>query len=144
MSSCCCCLVAKLHPTLCDPMGCSMPGFSLRGIGYPFPSPGDLPNLGIEPASPALAGRFFTTEPPGKPEISLVHLKLFLLQHCLQQGLSVEVPRGQAGNQLEQRGLGEPARSVARACVQVWGHLHLPAAAAWEGGPRAAIHIKRN
>ena len=35
--------------------------------GLPFPSPGDLPNPGIEPASPALAGRFFTTEPPGKP-----------------------------------------------------------------------------
>ena len=33
----------------------------------PFPSPGDLPNPGIEPASPAWAGRFFTTEPPGKP-----------------------------------------------------------------------------
>ena len=33
----------------------------------PFPSPGDLPNLGIEPASPALAGGFFTAEPPGKP-----------------------------------------------------------------------------
>ena len=36
-------------------------------IGLPFPSPGDLPNLGIEPASPALAGTFFTTKPPGKP-----------------------------------------------------------------------------
>ena len=35
--------------------------------GLPFPSPGDPPNPGIEPASPALAGRFFTTEPPGKP-----------------------------------------------------------------------------
>ena len=32
-----------------------------------FPSPGDLPDLGIEPESSALAGRFFTTEPPGKP-----------------------------------------------------------------------------
>ena len=33
-----------------------------------FPSPGDLPDLGIEPASPmatALAGGFFTTVPPG-------------------------------------------------------------------------------
>ena len=32
--------------------------------GLPFPAPGDLPNPGIEPAflaSPALAGRFFTT-----------------------------------------------------------------------------------
>ena len=35
--------------------------------GLPFPSPGDLPHPGIEPGSPALAGRFFTTEPPGKP-----------------------------------------------------------------------------
>ena len=34
--------------------------------GLPFPSPGDLSNPGIELASPALAGRFFTTEPPGK------------------------------------------------------------------------------
>ena len=33
--------------------------------GLSFPSPGYLPNPGIE--SPALAGRFFTTEPPGKP-----------------------------------------------------------------------------
>ena len=35
-------------------------------IRLPFPTPGDLPNTGIEPASPALAGRFFPTEPPGK------------------------------------------------------------------------------
>ena len=36
--------------------------------GLPFPSPGDLPNLGMEPVSPALVGRFFTTEPPRKPQ----------------------------------------------------------------------------
>ena len=35
--------------------------------GLPLPSPGDLPNPGINPVSPALAGGFFTTEPPGKP-----------------------------------------------------------------------------
>ena len=34
--------------------------------GLPFPSPGDHLNPGIEPMSPALAGRFFITEPPGK------------------------------------------------------------------------------
>ena len=34
----------------------------------PCPPPGDLPDPGIEPASPALAGGFFTTEPPGKPD----------------------------------------------------------------------------
>ena len=31
------------------------------GVGKPFPSPGDLPNPGVEPASPALAGGLFTT-----------------------------------------------------------------------------------
>ena len=34
--------------------------------GSPFPPPGDLPNPGIKSPSPALAGRFFATEPPGK------------------------------------------------------------------------------
>ena len=34
--------------------------------GLPFPSRGDLPQPGIKTASPALAGIFFTTEPPGK------------------------------------------------------------------------------
>ena len=32
------------------------------------PPPGDLPNPETEPTSPALAGGFFTTEPPGKPK----------------------------------------------------------------------------
>ena len=32
----------------------------------PFPFPGDLPDPGIEPVSPTLAGRFFTTKPLGK------------------------------------------------------------------------------
>jgi len=32
--------------------------------GLPLPSPGDLPDPGIEPMSPALAGGFFTLEPP--------------------------------------------------------------------------------
>ena len=35
--------------------------------GLPFPPSGALPSPGIEPRSPALAGRFFTIEPPGKP-----------------------------------------------------------------------------
>ena len=34
--------------------------------GLPFPPPGDLPDPGIKPRSPPLAGGFFTTEPPGK------------------------------------------------------------------------------
>ena len=41
----------------------------------PFPTPGDLPNSGIEPASsvlPTLADRFLTIAPSGKPPSSLV------------------------------------------------------------------------
>ena len=33
----------------------------------PFPTPRDLPDPGMKPASPALTGGLFTTEPPGKP-----------------------------------------------------------------------------
>ena len=36
--------------------------------GLPFPLPGDFPNPGIEPVSPALADGFFTIVPPGKPD----------------------------------------------------------------------------
>ena len=48
-------------------MGCSRQEY---WSGLPFPPPGYLSDPGIEPASPespTLAGRFFTTEPPGKP-----------------------------------------------------------------------------
>ena len=50
--------------------------------GLAFSPPGDLPNAGIEPespASPALAGGFFTTEPPGKPAIDLAFGNFTLL-----------------------------------------------------------------
>ena len=55
-------------------MDCSLPGSSVRGVlqeehwsRLPVPSPGDLPDPRIEPTSPALADRFFTAAPPGKP-----------------------------------------------------------------------------
>ena len=44
--------------------------------GLRFLTPGDLPDPVIKPASPALAGGFFTTEPPGEPPCDLrLHLK---------------------------------------------------------------------
>ena len=78
--TCIACSVAQSWSTLCDPMDCSPPGFSDHGIsgarkmecGLPFPLPGDLPNPGIKPTSPpspALAGGFFTTKPPGNPHM---------------------------------------------------------------------------
>ena len=39
--------------------------------GLPCPPPEDLPDPGIKPKSPALAGRFFTIEPPGKPLVEV-------------------------------------------------------------------------
>ena len=69
----CYCLVAKLCPTLLNPWTIAhQDPLSMRfprqeyWSGLPFPSPGDLAKSGIEPTSPALAHRFFTTEPPGK------------------------------------------------------------------------------
>ena len=57
-------------------------GFSRQEYwcGWPFPSPGDLPDPGIKPTSPAFpasAGGFFTTEPPGKPYIYICIYLLF-------------------------------------------------------------------
>ena len=69
---------AQSCPILCDRIDCSPPGSFVRGIfkarileGLPFPTPGDLPDSGIEPMSPEVAGRFFTTVPPGKPHYLL-------------------------------------------------------------------------
>ena len=60
--------------TLSDPMDCSLPGSSVPGFsrqeywsGVPLPSPGDFPNPGIEPGSPALQVDSLPSEPPGKP-----------------------------------------------------------------------------
>ena len=52
-------------------------GFSRQEYwsGLPFPSPGDLPNPGIEPTSPELAGRFFTTEPPREAQLEKTRQK---------------------------------------------------------------------
>ena len=43
-------------------------------IAFPFPSPGDLPNPGIEPRSSALQADSSLSEPPGKPTEFLSHL----------------------------------------------------------------------
>ena len=69
-------LVAKLSPALLQPhrlyIACQAP----LSMGFPrqeywsrlqFALPGNLPDSGIEPEFPVLAGRLFTTEPPGDP-----------------------------------------------------------------------------
>ena len=65
---CCCCLVTQLCLILCDPWTVAHQAPLSMGFlrqeywsELSFPSPGDLSDPGIEHASPALAGRFFTT-----------------------------------------------------------------------------------
>ena len=69
------CTCTQSCPTLCDlwTLACQAPlsvGFSRQEYwsGLPFPPPGDLPNPGLEPVSPTLAGGFVTTVLSGKPE----------------------------------------------------------------------------
>ena len=66
--------VTQSYLTLCDPMDCSLRqaplsmGFSRQEdwSGWPFASPGDLPDSGIEPGSPALQADSLPAEPPRK------------------------------------------------------------------------------
>ena len=69
-------------------------GFSRQECcsGLPFPPPGDLPDPGIKPVSPTLAGRFFTTEPPGNP--ILLHYVPYYF--CLKYKFSNPVPQIQS------------------------------------------------
>ena len=66
-------------------------GFSRQEYcsGLPFPSPGDHTNPGMEPESPALAGGFFTTEPPGNDQQgpTVQHRELYPLfcDNCMRK-----------------------------------------------------------
>ena len=62
--------VVQLCLTLCDPMNYTVHGILQARIleWWPFPSPGDLPNPGIKPSSPALQADSLPAEPKGKPK----------------------------------------------------------------------------
>ena len=49
--------------------------------GLPFPSPGDLPDPGIKPRSPTLQADALTSEPPGKPYLSLEKCKSNMMKY---------------------------------------------------------------
>ena len=99
---CVCATVTQLCPTLCDPMDCNPPGSSSHGIFqtrilelvpicYARGS-SQLRDQTIYQVSPALAGRFFTTVPPGKPRVHAVITKKKKKKkkkptHCVPQGL---------------------------------------------------------
>ena len=72
---CCSCLVSESCLTLCDSRDCSLQGSSVHawdipgkntGVGCHFFLQEIFLTWGVNPSSPALAGGFLTTEPPGK------------------------------------------------------------------------------
>ena len=78
---CCCCLIAKSCQTIYASVDCNPPASLGQRYwsGLPFPSSEDLPYPGLEPVSLALAGRFFTTEPPGKLIDVIIDILFFSL-----------------------------------------------------------------
>ena len=102
-SSClhrCCCLVAQLCLTVCNPMDCSPPGSSVHGIlqartlewvAISFSRGSSLPR--DRTCVSCIADGFFTTEPPGKPKISLLgsNLCIIKLTHFKCTGMGVLV-----------------------------------------------------
>ena len=71
LCSSCCCSVAQSHPSLkdCSPLDPLSLGFPRQEYlsGLPFPSPGDLPDPGIELESPAWQVASLPSQQPGKP-----------------------------------------------------------------------------
>ena len=81
------CVCTQSCLTVCNPMNCGSPGFSVHVIsqarivnGLPFPSPGDLPNPGIKSGSPALQADSSLSEPPGRNhyELEVIQVELYL------------------------------------------------------------------
>ena len=73
-----------LYPTLCDPMDCTCQaplsmGFSRQDSwsGLPFPSPGHLPDPGMEARSPALQADPLASQPPRKPLKAYTSLRVY-------------------------------------------------------------------
>ena len=56
--------------------------------GYPFPSPGNLPNPGVKPRSSTLQVDSLPSEPPGKPNSGLV----YVFKRCLLPYLTLKLP----------------------------------------------------
>ena len=88
-------MCAQSCPTLSDPMDCSWEGSSVHGIfqarilegvaiSFCRGSSGPM----IKPASPALAGGFFTTEPPGRPRCFTICLSKRKLHKPKLSGLA--------------------------------------------------------
>ena len=80
--ACCCCSVIKQSPTLLQPCGLQPPVSSVHGIlqarileWIAISFSRGLPDPGIKPVSPVLAGKFFTTKVPGKHSMITIEIR---------------------------------------------------------------------
>ena len=64
-----------------NPMDCTPFSRQEYWSGLPFPSPGHLPDPGIEPGSPALQVDSLPSEPPGKPFVSIGKTQILHRNH---------------------------------------------------------------
>ena len=78
--------VAQLFPTLCDTMDYTvheiLQARTLEWVAFPFSReifPGDLPNPGIKPKSPALQADSLPAEPPGNPWYLYGHVQFVMI-----------------------------------------------------------------
>ena len=118
-----CVVVAKLCPTLATPWTAAHQaplsmGFSRQEYwsGLPFPSPGDLPDPGIEPRSPTLQADPLTSAPPGKP-----------LNTRIQSLRRPQRFQGRKGSQVERRRERRWERGCKRGgLTDVSCHLQIP------------------
>ena len=112
--------------TLCDPwtvahQAPSSMGFSRQEYwsGLPFPSPGDLPDPGIEPRSPTLQADALTSAPPGKP--------LNIRIQSLELQIQVRDFKGGKEARLKEEGGGGGRRGGERGgLTDVSCHLQIP------------------
>ena len=93
------CLVIQSCLFLCDPMDYNLPGFFVHGNssgkntgGLACPSPGDLPNPGIEPRSSALQVDSLPSEPPGKPKYGNIKPKFIVKAALVSLGCCSKIP----------------------------------------------------
>ena len=99
--------VTQLYSTLCNPMDYREHGILQARIleWVAFPSPGDLPNPGIEPRSPALQADSSPAEPQGKPKNTGVDsLSLFHGSFLTQESNQVLLHCRQVLHQLNHKG----------------------------------------
>ena len=85
VSVCLCVIVTQSCLTLCDPMDYNSSASPVRwfsrkeyGSGWPFPSPGDLPNPVIKMGSPTLQADCLTSKPP----LALIPIEFHCKEHC--------------------------------------------------------------